>query len=190
MHYCGEFDDLTCCSNVMAQEVTDGFEHLMNVGGTGGVPVDDERCLQYAKQTYIALKDYFCLMCNPRHVKYLGCCNDAYKMGGYCKDPTGAATPSQLMSVYGTGTCKDKAADTVRICESFADRLWDGDVSKYDSCGMMGWVTGDPVGEENAWSDKKDENGVVVLDDIGNQQQNGNPNGVLPWGDVDGRTGE
>ena len=66
---CGEFDELTCCSNVMAQEITDGFEHLMDIGGSGGVPVDDGRCLQYAKDKFVALKDYFCLFCNPRQIK-------------------------------------------------------------------------------------------------------------------------
>ena len=32
LHYCGEFNGGSCCSNIMAQEITDGFEHLMNVG--------------------------------------------------------------------------------------------------------------------------------------------------------------
>ena len=34
---------------------------------------------------------------------------------------------------------------------------------------MMHWVTGEDVSEENAWA------------------QAGNYNGILPWGDVDGR---
>jgi hypothetical protein len=180
LNYCGEFDSGSCCSNVMAQEITDGFVHLMNVGGTGGVPIDDERCLQYAKKTFIALKDYFCLMCNPRHIKYLGCCNAQYKQGGNCADPAGKAATADLMQVYGTGTCVGKASDTIRICKTFADKLWGVDGSKYDACGMMTWIQhdSDEVADANAWSDK-DANGI----------KNGNPAGITPWGDVDGRTG-
>lgn len=179
LHMCGEFDELTCCSNVMAQEITDGFEHLMDIGGSGGVPVDDGRCLQYAKDKFVALKDYFCLFCNPRQIKYLGCCNDGYKNGGDCKPLSGqTATDKQLMKRYGEDGCKEKKADTIRICRRFADELWGKDGSKYDSCGMMHWVTGEDVSEENAWADKD-----------GGTAQAGNYNGILPWGDVDGRSG-
>ena len=65
LHPCKEFSETSCCSNVGAQEIGDGFEHLMNIGGSGGVPVDDERCYLKAKAEHIALKDYFCLYCNP-----------------------------------------------------------------------------------------------------------------------------
>ena len=186
LHYCGEFNGGSCCSNIMAQEITDGFEHLMNVGGTGGVPIDDERCLQYAKKTYVALKDYFCLFCNPRQIKYLGCCNPQYKIGGNCADPAKTATnpgatTKELMTVYGQGTCIGKASDTIRVCKTFAGKLWGTDGSKYDHCGMMTWVQhrDDRVADENAWSDKDDQ-GV----------KNGNPAGFMPWGDVDGRSGK
>ena len=166
----------------MAQEITDAFVHLMDVGGTGGVPIDEERCLQYAKKTFVALKDYFCLMCNPRHIQYFGCCYDKYKIGGNCVDPLGLATTDQLMQKYGEGTCINKASDTIRICKTFADKLWGKDGSKYDQCGMMTWVMHreDIVADENAWSD----------DDDGDGKQDGNPGEIVPWGDVDGRTGE
>ena len=182
LNYCGEFDGGSCCSNIMAQEITDAFVHLMDVGGTGGVPIDEERCLQYAKKTFIALKDYFCLMCNPRHIQYFGCCYDKYKIGGNCIDPLGLATTDQLMQKYGEGTCINKASDTIRICQKFANKLWGKDGSKYDQCGMMTWVMHreDIVATENAWSD----------DDNGDGTQDGNPGGIVPWGDVDGRTGE
>lgn len=182
LNYCGEFDSGSCCSNIMAQEITDAFVHLMDVGGTGGVPIDEERCLQYAKKTFVALKDYFCLMCNPRHIQYFGCCNDPYKKGGNCADPSGKATTDQLMQKYGEGTCIGKASDTIRICKTFADKLWGIDGSKYDACGMMTWVMhrDDIVAPENAWSD----------DDDGDGTPDGNSEGIVPWGDVDGRTGD
>ena len=182
LNYCGEFNSGSCCSNIMAQEITDAFVHLMDVGGTGGVPIDEERCLQYAKKTFVALKDYFCLMCNPRHIQYFGCCYDKYKIGGNCVDPLGLATTDQLMQKYGEGTCINKASDTIRICKTFADKLWGKDGSKYDQCGMMTWVMHreDIVADENAWSD----------DDDGDGKQDGNPGEIVPWGDVDGRTGE
>ena len=165
----------------MAQEITDGFEHLMDIGGSGGVPVDDGRCLQYAKDKFVALKDYFCLFCNPRQIKYLGCCNDGFKNGGDCKPTAGnTATDKELMKRYGEEGCTDKAADTIRICKRFADELWGKENGKkYDSCGMMHWVTGEDVSDDNAWADKD-----------GTDKQQGNINGVLPWGDVDGRSGK
>ena len=180
LNYCGEFDTGSCCTNIMAQEITDAFNHLMDVGGTGGVPIDQERCLQYAKKTYIALKDYFCLMCNPRHIKYLGCCNAPYKKGGNCMDPTGTATDDQLMKKQGEGTCNGKKSDTIRICKTFATKLWGDDGSKYDQCGMMIWNShrDDVISDENAWADDK-----IVGGD-------GNPVGITPWGDVDGRNGK
>lgn len=150
----------------------------MDIGGSGGVPVDDGRCYQYAKEKFIALKDYFCLFCNPRQVKYLACCNDQYKVGGDCTAGEDTkVTDEQLMTVYGKGTCTGKAADTIRICRRFADELWgDDNGAKYDSCGMMHWVlNGETAADENAWSD---------------QGHTGNPNGIMPWGDVDGRSGE
>ena len=67
-----------------------------------------------------------------------------------------------------------------RICKRFANELWGkNNGQKYDSCGMMHWVTFEDVGDENAWADKD-----------GTAKQQGNVNGVLPWGDVDGRSGE
>jgi hypothetical protein len=179
LNYCGEFNSGSCCSNIMAQEITDGFNHLMDVGGTGGVPIDEERCLQYAKKTYVALKDYMCLFCNPRQIKYLGCCNAKYKQHGNCADADGKATDAELMTPYGTGTCVAKKADTIRICKKFATKLWGTDGSKYDHCGMMIWNSHreDILGDDNAWSDDK-------------TAQDGNPVGITPWGDVDGRNGK
>lgn len=179
LNYCGEFNSGSCCSNIMAQEITDGFNHLMDVGGTGGVPIDEERCLQYAKKTYVALKDYMCLFCNPRQIKYLGCCNAKYKQHGNCADADGKATDAELMTPYGTGTCVAKKADTIRICKKFATKLWGTDGSKYDQCGMMIWNSHreDILGDDNAWSDDK-------------TAQDGNPVGITPWGDVDGRNGK
>lgn len=171
LHPCGEFTENSCCSNVAAQEIGDGFEHLMNIGGSGGTPVDDERCFQHAKSTFLAMKDYFCLFCNPRHINYLGCCKPQYRHMGECKDPAGVVTSaSELM----WSNCSGQAPDTIRVCDTFATELWGTDGSKYDSCGMMMWVPhdSDSVAPENAWSDP------------------GYEHGVTPWGDVDGRTGK
>ena len=179
LNYCGEFNSGSCCSNIMAQEITDAFNHLMDVGGTGGVPIDEERCLQYAKKTYVALKDYFCLFCNPRQIQYLGCCNAAYRKGGNCADPKGTATHLELMTPYGTGDCVGKKSDTLRICKTFATKLWGDKGEKYDQCGMMIWNSHreDIIADDNAWADDK-------------TLANGNPVGITPWGDVDGRNGK
>ena len=40
-------------------EIGDAFEHLMNIGGSGGVPVDDERCYLKAKSEPLLLKITF-----------------------------------------------------------------------------------------------------------------------------------
>ena len=127
----------------------------------------------------ICLLDYMCLFCNPRQIKYLGCCNAKYKQHGNCADADGKATDAELMTPYGTGTCVEKKADTIRICKTFATKLWGKDGSKYDQCGMMIWNSHreDILGDDNAWSDDK-------------TAQDGNPVGITPWGDVDGRNGK
>lgn len=185
LHPCAEFTELGCCSNVMAQEIGDGFDHLFNIGGSGGVPVDDERCIQHAKENYIAMKDYFCLFCNPRQIKYLACCKPEYAANGTCHDPATKTTTRDMMTLHGEAGCTGMKPDTIRVCKDFAKVLWGtpkagdkaetNDGSKYDSCGMMMWVLGgsDSVAAENAWS-----------------EPGANPNEVLPWGDVDGRSGD
>ena len=78
-----------------------------------------------------------------------------------------------------TRKCGEKKADTIRICKTFANKLWGKDGSKYDQCGMMIWNSHreDILGDDNAWSDDK-------------TAQDGNPVGITPWGDVDGRNGK
>lgn len=139
LHPCKEFSETSCCSNVGAQEIGDGFEHLMNIGGSGGVPVDDERCYLKAKQEHIALKDYFCLYCNPYQTNFMGCCD-------VVANDTMSCTSG--LKAYGDSGCGIQDTNTVRICKSFADDLWGKDGSKYDGCGMMMWVA-DPVPEED-----------------------------------------
>lgn len=139
LHPCAEFSDLSCCSNVGAQEIGDAFDHLMNVGGSGGVPVNDERCFLKAKSEHIALKDYMCMYCNPHQTKYFGCCdkvaNDTMSCLGTLKK-------------HGDSGCGSSDVNTLRICKSFATELWGKDGTKYDGCGMMMWVA-DPVSEED-----------------------------------------
>ncbi len=139
LHPCKEFSDMSCCSNVGAQEIGDAFEHLMNIGGSGGVPVDDERCYLKAKSEHIALKDYFCLYCNPNQLKYMGCCDVVANDTMSC---------SSGLKKYGESGCGIEDTNTVRICKSFAKELWGKDGSKYDGCGMMMWVA-DPVAVED-----------------------------------------
>ena len=167
LHPCKEFSETSCCSNVGAQEIGDGFEHLMNIGGSGGVPVDDERCYLKAKAEHIALKDYFCLYCNPYQANYMGCCdhvaNDTMScVSGFRK--------------FGDSGCGKDDTNTVRICKSFAEDLWwereagktiNKDGSKYDGCGMMMWVA-DPVPVEDP----------------------ANPNNWLAWGALEGKHGD
>ena len=139
LHPCKEFSDMSCCSNVGAQEIGDAFEHLMNIGGSGGVPVDDERCYLKAKSEHIALKDYFCLYCNPNQLKHMGCCDVVANDTMSC---------SSGLKKYGDSGCGIEDTNTVRICKSFAKELWGKDGSKYDGCGMMMWVA-DPVAVED-----------------------------------------
>ena len=37
----------------------------------------------------------------------------------------------------------------IRLCQSFVDRLWGKDGSKYDSCGMLVMVGGDDNGDDH-----------------------------------------
>lgn len=182
LYPCPEFSDSSCCTHAMAGGITEALQHLLNVGGTGGTPIRDDRCMGKFWKEWHELSDYMCLACNPKQIEYIACCDDQYKKSGYCRDDTGAATDAQLMVKYGTGTCVGDQGDTVRICKSFADKLWETDGKKYDSCGMNMYVLGDPdsVADENAWSD----------DDDGDGEPDGNPNEVMPWGDTDGRTGD
>ena len=162
LHPCGTYSDNSCCPNIGGQEIADAYDHLMNVGGTGGVPIDDERCFQDAKQKHIALKDYLCLYCNPKHLEYMGCCSNPSNDTSVCLD----ATPKKYGEV---GCAAPDAVNTVRLCESYVTKLWGEDGSKYDSCGMMIWVLG--PGDTN-------------------EDENANPNGILAWGAVDGRSGD
>jgi hypothetical protein len=139
LHPCPEFSQRSCCSNVGAQEIGDAFDHLMNIGGSGGVPINEERCLLIAKENHIALKDYMCMYCNPHQNKYMGCC-----------DEISNDTTTCLSTLKKTGDvgCDANTVNTVRVCKSFADALWGDDGSKYDGCGMMMWVA-DPVATED-----------------------------------------
>lgn len=68
------------------------------------------------------------------------------------------------MTLYGEGECTETTVDTLRICRSFATSLWGDDGSHFDGCGM------------NVYS--------------GADEEDSNPNGIVPWGDVDGTTGD
>lgn len=168
LHPCGDYSEDACCPNIGAQEIADAFDHLMNLGGTGGVPIDDERCIQDAKIRHEALKEYMCLYCNPKHMQYMGCCSNPSNDTSTCLD----AKPA----LYGQSGCNDPSkVNTVRLCKSWVEKetgyggLWGKDGSRYDSCGMMIWVLGPGDTNENP---------------------NANPNEILPWGAVDGRSGD
>jgi hypothetical protein len=66
------------------------------------------RCLQYVNEEHFALREFFCIACDPDQHKYIS-----------HSDPD-----------------DDDYWGEIRICQSFADRVWKGG-EDYDRCGFM-----------------------------------------------------
>ena len=160
---CNAYESSSCCAQIHATEINDGYEHLINVGGT---LIDEEKCARYVKDSYPALQQYFCLFCDPLHLSYMSCCDSL--------DPNGMDCAGNTTLYKEGGACNSKKVNTLRVCQSFVDKIWanDGttakagkkDGSNFDACGM------------NIWS--------------GATETTQNPNGIVGWGDVDGSTGD
>lgn len=156
---CKQFTKRSCCTNAGAGEVGAWWEHMNNVGGTGGVPTDDGRCFTRARSIHKELQEYFCLFCNPDHLDFMSCCS---KVSNDTKSCDGTET------MYKSGTaCNEHSVNTIRLCQSFVDRLWEKDGSKYDSCGMLVMVGGKDDGSE-----------------FGHPYVGSNPHEIKPWADI------
>lgn len=156
---CKQFTKRSCCTNAGAGEIGAWWEHSNNVGGTGGVPTDDGRCFTRARTIHKELQEYFCLFCNPDHLDFMSCCS---KVSNDTKSCAGTETNYKAGS-----TCNEHSVNMIRLCESFVDRLWGKDGSKYDSCGMLVMVGGADDGSE-----------------FGHPIAGSNPNGIKPWADI------
>ena len=77
------------------------------------------RCLQFVNEEHFALREFFCIPCDPEQYRYMSMTKDS-----------------------------DDDWGEIRICESFADRVWprvDSDNSgdfAYDRCGFSIWTAG------------------------------------------------
>ena len=98
------------------------------------------RCLQYVNEEHFALREFFCIACDPDQHKY--------------------------MSMSDPGD--DDYWGEIRICKSFADRVWKNGGKEYDRCGFM-IFTDDPEADDGhggaGWPDSK--RNIVPFGDVG-----------------------
>lgn len=93
------------------------------------------RCLQYVNEEHFALREFFCIACDPDQHKYMS-----------MSDPDDPDDPD------------DGYWGEIRICKSFAERVWRNDGKEYDRCGFM-IFTDDPEADDGhggaGWPDSK-----------------------------------
>ena len=123
------------------------------------------RCLQYVNEEHFALREFFCITCDPDQHKYMS-----------MTDPDGDSA-----SVFAGDYNRDNWGE-IRICKHFAQRMWQSgsnDGKEYDMCGFsiftddhgvmpygdVNPATGDdPILPSKYWTDNaKSEDGESLL---------------------------
>ena len=95
------------------------------------------RCLQYVNEEHFALREFFCITCDPDQHKYMS-----------MTDGDGDSA-----SVFAGDFERDNWGE-IRICKHFAERMWQSgsnDGKEYDMCGFSIFT---------------DDNGVVPYGDV------------------------
>lgn len=118
---CKMYNENACCAPIHDAETQWAYETLVNVA---------DRCLQYVNEEHFALREFFCIACDPEQHNY--------------------------MSMSDPGN--DDYWGEIRICQSFANRVWKQNGEDYDRCGFM-IFTDDPEAEDGhggaGWPDSK-----------------------------------
>lgn len=92
---------------------------LSSPGSLTIAPAAARRCLQFVNEEHFALREFFCITCDPDQYKYMSMTKDDQDSWG-----------------------------EIRICESFAERVWPsvstdgGEDFAYDRCGFSIWTAG------------------------------------------------
>ena len=95
-----------------------------------------DRCLQYVNEEHFPLREFFCIPCDPDQHKYT------------------SMTDSDNDDFWGE----------IRICKSFADRVWPQNGEDYDRCGFMIFTADPEIEGSNAQGD--DKNNIVPFGDV------------------------
>lgn len=95
-----------------------------------------DRCLQYVNEEHFPLREFFCIPCDPDQHKYT------------------SMTDSDNDDFWGE----------IRICKSFADRVWPQNGVDYDRCGFMIFTADPEIEGSNAQGD--DKNNIVPFGDV------------------------
>lgn len=64
---CTGYNSDACCLPIHQSEIQDSYTHLVDVA---------HRCIETLSQEYPALRQYFCMYCNPNMLSYFSCCHD------------------------------------------------------------------------------------------------------------------
>lgn len=108
---CKMYNENACCAPIHDAETQWAYETLVNVA---------DRCLQYVNEEHFALREFFCIACDPEQNKYMSMTED-----------------------------DDDNWGEIRICKSFADRVWSQGGKDYDRCGFMIFTGGPFAGPES-----------------------------------------
>jgi len=125
---CKMYNENSCCAPIHDAETQWAYETLIDVA---------DRCLQYVNEEHFALREFFCITCDPDQHKYMS-----------MTDPDGGSA-----SVFAGDYNRDNWGE-IRICKHFAQRMWQSgsnDGKEYDMCGFSIFT---------------DDNGVVPYGDV------------------------
>lgn len=118
---CKMYNEKSCCAPIHDAETQWAYETLVDVA---------DRCLQYVNEEHFALREFFCIVCDSEQSRYTS----------MVADPGDALTDANLQ-----GTLSQEVVGEIRICKSFADRVWFNAGDDYDRCGFIIYTDADPV---------------------------------------------
>lgn len=142
---CKMYNEKSCCAPIHDAETQWAYETLVDVA---------DRCLQYVNEEHFALREFFCIVCDSDQSRYTSMVED---MGA-------AETDSNLKGILNTDV-----AGEIRVCKSFADRVWFHAGDDYDRCGFIIYTDGEDLGD---------------ADNLGELTK------IVPFGDVNPATGD